>query len=56
MATDKRERQRALRAEKKAAEAKAKRRRDIMAIVKRYAGYAAIIVIALLVITFIGSG
>ncbi len=56
MATDKRERQRALRAEKKAAEAKAKKRRDMLAIVKRYAVYAVIIVIALLVITLIGSG
>ncbi len=56
MATDKRERQRALRAEKKAAEAKAKRRHDTLAIVKRYAMYAVLIVIALLVITFIGSG
>jgi putative copper export protein len=56
MATDKRERQRAARAEKQAAEAKVKRRRDAFAIVKRYAGYAAFIVIALLVITFIGNG
>jgi putative copper export protein len=56
MATDKRERQRAARAEKQAAEAKVKRRQDALAIVKRYAGYAALIVIALLVITFIGNG
>jgi len=55
MATDKRERQRAHRAEKQAAEAKAKRRKDTLAIIKRYAGYAALIVIALLLITYFGS-
>jgi len=56
MATDKRERQRAHRAEKQAAEAKAKRRHDTLAIVKRYAGYALLVVIALLVITYLGNG
>jgi len=55
MATDKRERQRALRAEKKAAEAKVKRRQHLFAMAKKYAGYAALIVIALLVITFLGN-
>jgi hypothetical protein len=52
MATDKRDRQRANRAEKQAAEAKVKRRRDILAIVKRYALYALLIVVALVAIAF----
>ncbi len=54
MATDKRERQRALRAEKKAAEAKAKRRHDLLVKIKRYAGYAVLFAIALIIITFLG--
>jgi hypothetical protein len=53
MATDKRDRQRANRAEKQAAEAKVKRRRDILAIVKRYALYALLIAVALVAITLI---
>ena len=53
MATDKRDRQRANRAEKQAAEAKVARRRHIFALVKKYAGYAALIIIALLIITFL---
>jgi hypothetical protein len=53
MATEKRERQRANRAEKQAAESKAKRRRDTWGIVKRYAIYAVVIVVALLVIAFL---
>lgn len=53
MATDKRDRQRANRAEKQAAEAKTKRRQHILALVKKYAGYAVFIVIALLIITYL---
>ncbi len=53
MATDKRDRQRANRAEKQAAEAKAARRQNIFALVKKYARYAAFIVVALLIITFL---
>ncbi len=53
MATDKRDRQRANRAEKQAAEAKVKRRQHIFSLVKKYAGYAALIVIALLIITYL---
>ena len=53
MATDKRDRQRANRAEKQAAEAKVARRQHILALVKKYAGYAALIVVALLIITYL---
>lgn len=53
MATDKRDRQRANRAEKQAAEAKVARRRHILTLVKKYAVYAALIIIALLVITYV---
>jgi hypothetical protein len=53
MATDKRDRQRANRAEKQAAEAKIARRQRIFALVRKYAGYAALIVIALLIITYV---
>jgi hypothetical protein len=53
MANANRERQRANRAEKQAAEAKAKRRHDAFAIVKRYALYAVLIAAALIAITLI---
>lgn len=53
MATEKRDRQRANRAEKQAAEAKIERRQHIFALVKKYAGYAVFIVITLVVITFL---
>lgn len=53
MATDKRDRQRANRAEKQAAEAKVARRQNIFALVKKYAKYAALVVVALLIITFL---
>ncbi len=53
MATEKRDRQRANRAEKQAAEAKIKRRRHIFSLVKKYVGYAVFIVIALVVITYL---
>jgi hypothetical protein len=53
MASEKRDRQRANRAEKQAAESKAKRRSDRFDIVKRYAVYAILIVVALLVIAFL---
>ena len=51
MATDKRERQRANRAEKKAAEAKVQRRQNYFGLAKKYGGYALLIVIALVLIT-----
>ncbi len=53
MANEKRERQRANRAEKQAAEAKAKRRHDAFAIIKRYALYGVLIAAALVAITLI---
>ncbi len=53
MATDKRDRQRANRAEKQAAEAKIARRKHIFALVKKYAVYALLIVLALLAITYL---
>ena len=53
MATDKRERQRANRAEKQAAEAKVQRRHHYFALVKKYGGYALLIIIALVLITFL---
>ena len=53
MATDKRERQRANRAEKQAAEAKVKRRQRVIALTKKYAGYALLIAFALIVITIL---
>jgi cell division protein FtsL len=53
MATDKRDRQRANRAEKQAAEEKVQRRQHIFSLVKKYAGYAVLIVIALVIITFL---
>ena len=45
MATDKRDRQRANRAEKQAREAKAKRRSDTFQLVKRWALYGVLIVV-----------
>ena len=53
MATDKRERQRANRAEKRAAEAKIQRRKHYCALAKKYGGYALLIVIALILITIL---
>lgn len=53
MATDKRERQRANRAEKQAAEAKVQRRKHYFALAKKYGGYALLIIIALVLITFL---
>ena len=53
MATDKRDRQRANRAEKQKADAKVQRRKHYIALAKRYGLYALLIVIALLVITFL---
>jgi chorismate synthase len=53
MATDKRDRQRANREEKKAAEAKAKRRRDLWATIKKWTIYAVAIVVIFLVLTFL---
>lgn len=53
MATDKRERQRANREEKKAAEAKTKRRKEIFAVVKKWTIYGVLLVVALLVVTFL---
>jgi hypothetical protein len=53
MATDKRERQRANRAEKRAAEAKIQRRSHYFALAKKYGGYALLIVIALVLITIL---
>ena len=51
MATDKRERQRANRAEKQAAEAKVQRRQHYFVLAKKYGGYALLIIIALVLIT-----
>lgn len=53
MATDKRERQRANREEKKAAEAKTKRRKEAFAVVKKWTIYGVLLVVALLVVTFL---
>ena len=53
MATDKRERQRANRAEKQAAEAKVQRRQHYFALAKKYGGYALLIIIALVLITIL---
>ena len=53
MATDKRERQRANRDEKKAAEAKKKRRQDAFALIKKWSIYAVLMVGTLLAVTFL---
>ena len=53
MATDKRERQRANRAEKQAAEAKVQRRKHYFALAKKYGGYVLLIVIALVLISIL---
>jgi hypothetical protein len=53
MATDKRERQRANREEKKAVEAKAKRRQETFAVIKKWSIYAMVGVGTLLAITFL---
>jgi hypothetical protein len=55
MATDKRERQRANRAEKQAVEAKKQRRSNTFALIKKYGGYALLVVIALILFTFLTS-
>jgi hypothetical protein len=55
MATDKRERQRANRAEKQAAEAKKQRRASTFALIKKYGGYALLVVIALVLFTLLTS-
>ena len=53
MATDKRDRQRANRAEKQAAEAKVQRRQHYFALAKKYGGYALLIIIALVLVTIL---
>ncbi|MEN8114225.1 MAG: hypothetical protein ABFS21_07540 [Actinomycetota bacterium] len=53
MATDKRERQRANRAERQAAEAKVQRRQRIIDKTKKYAGYALAIAAALIIISYL---
>jgi cell division septal protein FtsQ len=55
MATDKRQRQRANRAEKQAAEAKQKRRAATFALIKKYGGYALLVVVALILFTLLTS-
>lgn len=55
MATDKRERQRANRAERQAADAKVMRRARFFARARKYGGYALLIIIALLLVTFLTS-
>ena len=55
MATDKRERQRANREEKKAAEEKAAKRQKRFDQAKRYGFYAAIFIIALVALTLLTS-
>ncbi|MGI9584329.1 MAG: hypothetical protein ACR2N7_01925 [Acidimicrobiia bacterium] len=52
MATDKRDRQRANREEKRAAEEKAAKRRRIIDIVKRYAIYAVVFAAAIVALGF----
>ncbi|MGI9528848.1 MAG: hypothetical protein ACR2NG_03990 [Acidimicrobiia bacterium] len=52
MATDKRDRQRANREEKKAAEAKAAARKARLDIVKKYAIYTAIFAVAILLLLY----
>ena len=52
MATDKRDRQRANREEKRAAEAKAARRKHWITLAKRWAIYTAIFVVAILVLLY----
>lgn len=53
MATDKRDRQRANREEKKAAEAKVQRRKDAFALIKKWTIYGVLLVGSLLIITFL---
>ena len=53
MATDKRARQRANREQKKAAEAKRKRRQDIFALIKKWAIYGLFLVAAFIIISFL---
>jgi t-SNARE complex subunit (syntaxin) len=55
MATDKRERQRANRGEKKAEEAKAAKRRSRIDMAKRWALYAVIFIIAIFVLWLISN-
>lgn len=53
MATDKRERQRANREEKKAAEAKQKRRQDAWALIKKWAIYGVVIVVVFVALSLL---
>ena len=53
MATDKRDRQRANRDEKKAAEAKVKRRQDALALIKKWAIYGILIASAFLALSLV---
>ena len=53
MATDKRDRQRANREEKKAAEAKAKRRQDAFARIRKWAIYGLLIAAAFLALSLV---
>ena len=53
MATDKRDRQRANREEKKAAEAKVKRRQDAFALLKKWAIYGLLIVAVFLILSLV---
>jgi len=53
MATDKRDRQRANRDEKKAAEAKVKRRKDALALIKKWAIYGVLIASAFLALSLV---
>ena len=53
MASEKRERQRANREEKRAKETKADTRKQRMAIVKRYAGYALVFGVAIIALKLI---
>jgi hypothetical protein len=55
MASEKRERQRANREEKRAEESKADVRKQRMAIVKRYAGYALIFAVAIVALKLIAG-
>ncbi len=53
MATDKRDRQRANRDEKKAAEAKVKRRQDVFALIKKWTIYGLLIVAAFVALSLV---
>jgi hypothetical protein len=53
MATDKRARQRANREQKKAVEARKKRRKDAFALIKKWAIYGLVLVAAFIIISFL---